>query len=83
MGILEHTAPANGAIVTADVHSHLEEDVKAAIDHVEDSPRTVEQLTAALAALPRSAFVHQGPWQAIRTFRRQFLIGVLASVGAL
>lgn len=82
MTALDHTAPPNGTTITADVHAHFDEEIKNASDHVEHDTK-VDQLTASLSTIPRSAFAHLGPSEAIRVFKRQFLIGTLASVGAL
>lgn len=83
---LQHTAPPGVVLQSTDVHSHLDEEVKAAVNHVdqvETNPKDLDELTNALANIPRSAFADQTPSQAIRTFKRQFFLGALASVGAL
>jgi hypothetical protein len=80
---IPHTIPPSVQIANAEVGVDFHDD-KAAIDQVEGSaPATVQELTDRLSTIPRSAYASLSPSAAIRKFKRQFLMGALASVGAL
>jgi len=79
MSPLEHAIPPTGTLVTEDLHVLMDE--KAEHEHIQDVSDKFDD--ANRAQIPISAYVDLLPWQAIRKFRRQFLFGVAACLGAL
>jgi hypothetical protein len=75
---LANAIPPTGTLVTEDIHIL---DEKAEHEHISNLPAKFDEPNG--AEVPISAYADLGPWQAIRKFRRQFLFGVAACIGAL
>lgn len=80
MAPLEHAIPPMATVMIKDP---ADVDEKADYEHIQHMSEKLEAVDQLPVTIPTSAYSTLTPWQAIRKFRRQFLFGCAACLGAL